>query len=193
MSGLDVYFDRSSAGWIGDLAVNVRRALNRDTTVADVYIQDLIDAGIGRFSDNITAALRRGGFDVEDGEVLTPEKMGQIFEEQTGLPVDSITQLNADDVVAEIDRQASEKLSEALGFDVGSLLDADALARSIQDGIEQKISELSTDDLEQYLPAGSLDRLRARQTWERYGMDRRTVQNCLAQRKYRKSNTWTYD
>lgn len=185
-----IFKDRAGEGVENNLADIILDAPNGGVT--DAVIEELTNRTIDRYSDKIGALLRRGGIDIEDGERLTPERLGQIFEEQSGIAVNTIGDLNPDAVVAAIDKEASDRLSEALGFDVGSVFDGDALAAAIQAGLQEKIESMLDDELEKYLPAATLRMLRRRATWQRSGLDPKTVQNALAQRTWRESNRWVY-
>ena len=183
--------ERVGDGAARDIVDAVLDALRDDTPVSDAVLDVLTDKVIERYSNKIGALFRRAGIDVEDGELFTPERLGQIFEEQTGIPVGSIGELNSEMVLQAIDRDISQKLSEELGFQIGSVFDGDALVLALQDGIEAKIEALE-GNIDKYLDVATIRNLRRKATWARSGLDPKTVQNCLAQRAYRRSNKWVY-
>lgn len=186
-----IFRERVGDGMGRDIVDAVLDALRDDEPVSDAVIDLLTDKAIERYSDKIGALFRRAGIDVEDGEVFTPERLGEIFEQQTGIPADSIGDLSPEVVLEAIDRDISAKLSEELGFEIDSVFNGDALAQALQDGIDTKIEELE-GNLEKYLDAAKIRNLRRKATWARSGLDARTVQNCLAQRAWRQSNKWVY-
>lgn len=192
MSGIEIFRERVGRGYIYEFGEIVSEANDRGVGVSDIIRERIVQRGIDRYSDKITAALRRGGVDIEDGERLTEDKLRDIFAEQSGIAKDKLDSLNSETILAEVDREASERLSDALGFDVGSIRDAEALAANIEAGLQAKVESMLEDQLEKYLPQKMIARLRARATWQRRGLDPRTVQNTLAQRSWRKSNKWTY-
>jgi hypothetical protein len=192
MSGIEIFSDRVGRGYIYEFGQILAEANDRGMTVAEVTRELIVQRGIDRYSDKITAALRRGGVDIEDGERLTEDKLRDIFAEQSGIAKDKLDSLNTETILSEIDRQASERLSDAMGFDVGSIRDAEALAANIEAGLKERVESMLEDELEKYLPEKMMARLRARATWQRSGLDPRTVQNALAQRTWRQSNKWVY-
>ena len=184
-----IFTDRARKGVENNLADIILDA--PDGGVTDAVIEELTNRTIERYSDKIGALFRRAGIDVEDGELFTPERLGQIFEEQTGITAGSIGELNSEIVLEAIDRDISQKLSEELGFQIGSVFDGDALVLALQDGIDAKIEALE-GNIDKYLDAATIRNLRRKATWARSGLDPKTVQNCLAQRAYRRSNKWVY-
>lgn len=192
MSGIEIFSDRVGRGYIYEFAEILSAANDRGIGVSDIIRERIVQRGIDRYSDKITAAMRRGGVDMEDGEQLTEDKLRDILAEQMGVARDTLDGLNQDTILAEIDREASAKLSGALGFDVGSVLDADALAASIEAGLAERMEAMLDGQVEKYLPVETLKRLRVAATWARSGLDRRTVQNALAQRAWRESSKWVY-
>ena len=192
MSGIEIFSDRVGRGYIYEFGQILAESNDRGVGVSEIIRERIVQRGIDRYSDKITAAMRRGGVDIEDGEQLTENKLRDILAEQMGVAKETLDGLNPETVLAEIDRQASEKLSDALGFDVGSILDAEALAANIEAGLSERLETMLGDEIERYLPAATIKRLRVAATWARSGLDRRTVQNTLAQRAWRNSNKWIY-
>lgn len=195
MSGIEIFTDRVGRGYIYEFGKILSESNDRGVGVSDIIRERIVQRGIDRYSDKITAAMRRGGVDIEDGEQLNEEKIRDILADQMGVARGALDGLNQETILAEIDRQASELLSDALGFDVGSVLDADALAANIDAGLQERLDSMLEDlegQVEQYIPAATLKRLRVAATWARSGLDPKTVQNCLAQRAYRRSNKWVY-
>lgn len=192
MSGIEIFTDRAGRGYIYEFGQILAEANDRGVGVSEIIRERIVQRGIDRYSDKITAAMRRGGVDIEDGEQLTENKLRDILAEQMGVAKETLNGLNPDAILAEIDREASARLSDALGFDVGSILDTDALAANIEAGLTERIESMLDDQLEKYLPAATIKRLRVAATWARSGLDRRTVQNTLAQRAWRESNKLVY-
>lgn len=192
MSQIDEIFNlRVGKGYIRDFGEIVAESYRSDRSISEVARELIVQRGIDRYSDKITAALRRGGVDIDDDVPLTEDKLRDIVAEQMGIAKDKLDGLNQDTILAEIDRQLSERLSDELGFEIDSVLNGDALAQALQAGIEQRIEELG-ENLSKYLDPATIKRLRRAATWARSGLDARTVQNCLAQRGYRETNKWIY-
>lgn len=191
MSITEIFHDRVGRGYIYEFGQILSEANDRGVGVSDIIRERIVQRGIDRYSDKITAAMRRGGVDIEDGEILTPERLSEILEKQTGVAVDKISELTPDMVIEAIDREVSKKLSDELGFQIDSVFNGDALAQSLQAGIDAKIEELE-GNLEKYLDAATIRNLRRKATWARSGLDARKVQNCLAQRAWREGNRWMY-
>lgn len=191
MSITEIFHDRVGRGYIFEFGRILSEANDRGVGVSDIIRERIVQRGIDRYSDKITAAMRRGGVDVKDGEILTPERLGQIFEEQTGIAAGSIGELTPELVLETIDKEVSERLSEELGFKIDSVFNGDAMQQSLQAGIDAKIEELG-GNLDKYLDAATIRNLRRKATWARSGLDARKVQNCLAQRAWREGNRWMY-
>lgn len=192
MSGIEIFSDRVGRGYIYEFGQILSESNDRGVGVSDIIRERIVQRGIDRYSDKITAAMRRGGVDIEDGEPLTEDKLRDILAEQMGVAKETLDGLNSESILAEIDREASARLSDALGFDVGSLLDADALAANIEAGLTERLEGMLDEQIERYLPAATIKRLRVAATWARSGLDKRTVQNTLAQRAWRQSNKLVY-
>lgn len=186
-----IFKERVGEGMERDIANAILDAMRDDKPVSDAVIDLLTEKAIERYSEKIGAMFRRAGIDVEDGEIFTPERLGEIFEEQTGIPADSIGDLTPEIVLEAIDRDISGKLSAELGFEIESVFNGDALAQALQQGIDAKIEQLE-GNIEKYLDAATIRNLRRKATWSRSGLNARTVQNCLAQRSWRQSNKWIY-
>lgn len=192
MSQINEIFNlRVGKGYIRDFGEIVAEAYDSDRSISEVAREFIVQRGIDRYADKITAALRRGGVDIDDDVQLTEDKLRDIVAEQMGIAKDKLDNLSEEVILGEIDRQISEKLSAELGFEIESVFNGDALAQALQQGIDAKIEQLE-GNIEKYLDAATIRNLRRKATWARSGLDARTVQNCLAQRSWRQSNKWIY-
>lgn len=188
--GLKLYKYRAGEGYERELATAAWEAFKRGDDITAAVTSDLIDRGINRYSDKIGSMLRRGGFDVEDGEVLTASKIAQIVSDKTGL---DLSDMSPDGVKQAVDTWAAARLSERLGLTVTTVLDIDALKLQIDAAVTEAIASGAALELVS-------KRLRARAgrvaTWARAGYDestQRKVMMAIAQKKYRRNNRMVWD
>lgn len=181
---------RAGEGLERDIANAMLDALSNDTSPSQGVIDALTENAINRYGDKISAMLRRGGVEIANDEPLDAAKLTEIL---TGALGYDLSDLSVDGVVQAVDGEASKRLSEAIGFEVNSVLDAGALAADIEAAIIERVSEGGAGGL---VSAKLLKRLKESATWSRAGYDaeaRRRVMLTVAQRTYRKSNELVWD
>ena len=104
-------------------------------SIRDAFTEAAADRAIGRYEEKIRAGFRRGGIELPDG-ALTMQTMQGIIGEQTGLELQG---LSADSIVAAVDKLLSKRLSQALGVQVATVMDKDAMLESINAAVLQAI------------------------------------------------------
>ena len=182
--------DRVARGFENDIAFELGRYLSEGKSLTDSAINILLDAGINRYSDKLTAMLRRGGVEIEDGEKIDAETVGKLL--SRGLDYD-LDDLSEGGVISAVDTEVSRRVSEVIGFEVASVLDAEALASELEAAIVERVGAGGASGL---VSAKLLKRLKDAATWSRAGyddFDRRRVLMSVAQRRYRQSNRMVWD
>jgi hypothetical protein len=184
-TGMKILKLRAGEGYERDLAGAAWEAFKRGDDITGAVSAELIDRGVERYRDKIGAMLRRGGFEVENGEVLTVEKIAAIVGEKTGLELTDLTEAG---VLEAVDKWAAARLSHELGITVTSVLNVDVLKAEIEAAVTEAIASGAALAL-------ISQRLRAKagrtMTWSRAGYDesmQRKVMMRIAQKKYRRHN-----
>lgn len=181
---------RAGDGLENDIANAVLDALTDDQPVGAAVIEVLTENAIARYSDKISAMLRRGGIEIEDGEPLDAAKLLEVLGAALGYDLEDLSESG---FVGAVDAEISRRVSGAIGFEVSSVLDAGALASDIEAALIERVSGGGAGGL---VSARLLKRLKDAGTWARAGYDtesRRKVLMSVAQRKYRQSNRMVWD
>lgn len=181
---------RAGEGLENDIANAVLDALTDDQPMGAAVLQVLTENAISRYSDKISAMLRRGGIEIEDGEPLDAAKLLEVMGAALGYDLEDLSESG---FVGAVDAEISRRVSEAIGFEVASVLDAGALAADIEAALIERISGGGAGGL---VSAKLLKRLKDAGTWSRAGYDaesRRKVLMAVAQRRYRQSNRMVWD
>ena len=189
MSKSRVRTRRVAAGFENDIVFEVGEAMASGQGVTDAVASVLLARGIARYSDKITAMLRRGGMDIDDGQQVDETLIAAMVSRGFDFDFDDLSEAG---IVDAIDSYAAGRLSDALGFTVSSIKDVDSLFADLQAGAVEAFQEGAGG----LVSAALYGRAREAATWERAGYDleaRRRVQVAIAQRKYRRSNLWTWD
>lgn len=180
----ELYRFRAGEGLENDIANAVLDALTDDTSVSDAVLEVLTENAIERYSDKISAMLRRGGIEIENGEPLDAAKLLEVLGDALGYDLEDLSETG---FVGAVDAEISRRMSEAIGFEVASVLDAGALASDIEAALIERVGS-GTGGL---VSARLLRRLKDAGTWSRAGYDteaRRRVMLTVAQRRYRVEN-----
>lgn len=175
---------RAGEGLENDIANAVLDALTDDEPVGAAVLQVLTESAIERYSDKISAMLRRGGIEIENGEPLDAAKLLEVLGEALGYDLEDLSESG---FIGAVDAEISRRMSEAIGFEVVSVLDAGALASDIEAALIERVGS-GTGGL---VSARLLRRLKDAGTWSRAGYDaeaRRRVMLSVAQRRYRVEN-----
>ena len=180
---------RAGEGLENDIANAVLDALTDDAPIGAAVLDVLTENAINRYSDKISAMLRRGGIEIEDGEPLGAAKLLEVLGAALGYDLEDLSESG---FVGAVDAEISRRVSEAIGFEVSSVLDAGALASDIEAALIERV-EGGAGGL---VSARLLKRLKEAATWSRAGYDaesRRKVLMSVAQRRYRQSNRMVWD
>ena len=95
------------------------------------------DMVIARHEEKIRNGFARAGLHLPEGE-LGQDEILAVVRDQTGLELDN---LNPDAVMAAVDRLLSNRLSQALGVQVSTVFDQEAMIQSIQASVVQAIRD----------------------------------------------------
>ncbi len=138
----------------------------------------LVEEVAARYSDRIRNALRRAGLQVEEGEVLTPDKIKEIVGQQAGI---DFQDLQADGIVAGMDRLLSKKLSAMIGIEVTTVADGAALRGAVEVGLKEA---LLNGTAERLITEVLRKRARSAATWAREGVTNKADRERLERRAY---------
>lgn len=186
----ELYRFRAGEGVERDIANAILDALTDDKPVGSAVIEALTESAINRYSDKISAMLRRGGVEIANDEPLDAAKLIEVLSAALGYSLDDLSESG---FVGAVDTEAARRVSEVIGFTVSSVLDVGALVSDIENGIVEHVTNGGAGGL---VGAKLLKRLKDAATWERAGYDkesRRRVLLTVAQRKFRQSNRMVWD
>ena len=143
------------------------------------------DWALNRYDTRVRARLRVMGIDVPDDGPLTVQNMLEAVRSKSGLDIVDLTPQGVTDAV---DKRLAVELSRALGFEVSTVFNQDALKLEVKG----RVLELLADGRGGAVVSGrSLTSLRAAATFAAQGFgpdERKKAQNRFKQKKYRKSN-----
>lgn len=139
---------------------------------------ELVEEVAGRYSDRIRNALRRAGLQVEEGDILTPDRIKEIVGEQAGIDFDD---LQAGGVVSGMDRLLAKRLSSMIGIEVTTVADGAALRAALEVGIKEA---LLNGTAERIISSVLERRARAAATWAREGVKNKADRARLERRAY---------
>ena len=179
--GVAVATMRENAGTINKLADQIVDdwVAGDDFSVAlERASGQLVEEVAERYSDRIRNALRRAGLQVEDGDVLTPDKIREIVAEQAGI---DLGDLQADGIVTGMDRLLSKKLSAMIGIEVTTIADGAALKAALEVGLKEA---LLNGTAERLITGVLRKRARAAATWAREGVTNKADRDRLTRRAY---------
>jgi hypothetical protein len=181
----ELYRFRAGEGLENDIANAILDALTDDLPVGQAVIDALTDNAINRYSDKISAMLRRGGIEIDNDTPLDAAKLVEVLTDALGYDLDD---LSSEGVVAAVDAEISRRVSEATGVDIQSVLSVSEIESAIQSAIVGGAGGIVSAKL--------LTRLKNAATWSRAGYDgeaRRRVLMAIAQKKYRRTNRMVWD
>ena len=102
---------------------------------SEAFKESAADMVIARYEVKIRNGFARAGLTLPEGE-LGQDELLQVVRDQTGL---DIYNLNPDAVMQAVDRLLSNRLSQALGVNVSTVMDRDAMIASINASVVEAI------------------------------------------------------
>lgn len=144
---------------------------------------------IARYETKIRNGFSRAGFELPAGE-LTQETMLGFVRETTGLDMDS---LNPEAVTMAVDRLLAARLSQALGVQVTTVLDKDAMLASMNAAVLQAIRDGRAAE---FVNKQAMRAARQYMTFKRRGIEpeaKDRVANRRRQKRYRSKNRLVWD
>lgn len=106
-------------------------------SITDAFTEAAADMAIARYQEKIRNGFARAGVPLPDGG-LNAQTMQGIVSQQTGLTLDN---LSPDAVTRAIDKLLSQRLSQALGVQVATVMDKEAMLASINAAVLQAIRD----------------------------------------------------
>lgn len=182
---LKLHKHRVAEGFERDIGTAAWQAFENGESVTGAALDTLVNIGIERYSGKIAAMLRRGGFEVADGEVLNVETIVKLINAKTGLEVQD---LSSEGVKSAVDKWAAARLSKKIGLEVSTVLNTDTLKAELDQGIKTAIDGGGGLSL---VSTGLKARAGRVSAWKASGYDReraRRVAMAVAQKKYRRGN-----
>ena len=158
-------------------------------SVRDALSEELIDRALGRYAEKIRAMFARGGIDIDPEQPITADFLARLLSERTGL---DFSDLSPEAITAAVDKELSQRLSEALQVPVSTVFDKEKLKEDLKAGIRLAIADGRGAAL---LTKAMLKSARAYATWKRHSVSEREqlqIMNRSYQAKYRLSykQTW---
>ena len=158
-------------------------------SVRDALSEELIDRALGRYAEKIRAMFARGGIDIDPEQPITADFLARLLSERTGL---DFSDLSPEAITAAVDKELSQRLSEALQVPVSTVFDKEKLKEDLKAGIRLAIADGRGAAL---LTKAMLKSARAYATWKRRSVSEREqwqIMNRSYQAKYRLSykQTW---
>ena len=158
-------------------------------SVRDALSEELLDRALGRYAEKIRAMFARGGIDIDPEQPITAEFLARLLSERTGL---DFSDLSPEAITAAVDKELSQRLSEALQVPVSTVFDKEKLKEDLKAGIRLAIADGRGAAL---LTKAMLKSARAYATWKRRSVSEREQWQIMSrsyQAKYRLSykQTW---
>lgn len=182
----------NAASWneIIDAAWENYKANGRDS-IKDAFTEALADKAIQRYQTKIVNGFARVGVQIDQNEPLTLETLETIIEDRTGLEING---LSPEAITSAVDKLLAQKLSDALGVTVTTVLNKDELINSLDAAIKEAIRSGKAKELI------SRHAMRAARKWATYARrgittkeDQRRVDLREYQRKYRRTHRLVWD
>jgi len=177
--------DRAKAGSMVDILDSLLEKTAAGDTWTEAAYEELADRAIARYSTHLTAAFRKNGFQLQDGEVMDSQVLMRCINEKAGLEIQHLT---PDGVYSAVDAVLSAAMSSVLGVPVSSVMSVEALKQSLIDGaIEAVASGRATKLVSKAL----IKKMRDRKAWKAGGVevvDRKKTMNRLYQKRYRRTH-----
>lgn len=172
---------RASRGAVNDLievAYAHYKAHGRDSW-ADAFKEAAADKVIQRYEEKIRNGFKRAGLELPEGE-LTQETMLGVVSAQTGL---ELATLNPDAVMAAVDKLLAARLSGALGVQVNTVMDRDALMASINSAV---VASIQSGRAGEWLSGKVYTAARRAATYARRNITTETAEVLDARRRQKK-------
>lgn len=182
--------DKGSWNDLIDSAYEHYKANGRES-IREAFTEAVADKVIQRYQAKIAAGFRRAGIEIEDGEPLTADKLLTIVQDRTGLEINNLT---PEGVTSAVDRLLSERLSAALGVQVTTVLDRQAMMASLDEAVKQAIRDGRAAE---FISKKAMKAARQFATFKRRGIgskeDQRRVMLRIYQKRYRRHNKLVWD
>lgn len=186
MKRFKINLDRANVSTSIDMAESLWDAKKEGVGWGEAAAELVAEKAVERYQVGIAAAFARYGVDFEPGEKITLQTLLTAIEGKTGLSIQTLT---PDGVLSAVDDRVSGRMSELLGFDVGSLIDVDALKQKL---IDEAAKAITSGRATKLISKALIKRLRRVKTYKAGGLDteleRKRVLNRANQKYYRRTH-----
>jgi len=168
------------------------RVKHEDQDLGDAMKAELVDLAMERLRPRITAAMRRAGLPIEDGEDLSEDTIRRAINERLGIEIEELT---PDGIRAALDQRMAGEVSRLLGVDVSAddLADAETLRARLLDAVKDAVASGRANKL---ISRALIRSVRRAATWARAGVpaeDRGAILNRYYQKRYRRKHVQVWD
>lgn len=153
-------------------------------SLQDAFKEATADHVVRRYELKIRHGFARAGIELPEGELSAAVLLG-VVRERTGLDIDS---LDADAVMAAVDRLLAARLSEALGVQVSTVFDREAMMQSLNQAI---IEAIRNGRAREFISRKAMSVARRYATLKRLQIDAATWEKIEArkrQKRYRETH-----
>jgi hypothetical protein len=151
--------------------------------------EGVADWALQRYDVRVRAKLRRIGLDVPEDGPLTIESIKDTINRRTGLDVQD---LSVEGLREAFDKRLAVELSEALGVEVSTVFDSEAMQEQVKTAVIAKLAEGGGGSI---IRGRNMTLLRASATFARAGLSqaaRIQAMNRIYQKRYRRSHKQIY-
>lgn len=182
---MKIHIERANAGTLLDIGGEIWAAHSAGETWTDSMSQVLVDRIIQRYRGHIAAALRANGVELADTDTLDGETLLRIINERSGLDIQA---WNVDAVKTALDTFMAARLSDALGVQVDSVQDVDAIKQSLMAAAADAVQSGRANA---FISRAMIKKIRVAKAWNEGGVpvdDRRKTLSRWYQKKFRRSH-----
>jgi hypothetical protein len=188
---LNVAMERAKDGTLSDIINRWLDYMDAGLPFTEAVQAELADLAVMHYSKPLGAALRRHGFNVEDGEVIDGQVLTRCINEKAGLNIQSLT---ADGVKSALDEKVSGRMSDLLGVEVQTIMDVDKLKEALLAGALEAVQSGRATKL---ITGAIIRKIKKKKAWDEGGVatdvDRAKLLNRAYQKKYRRTHRLVWD
>lgn len=163
---------------------------NGRESIKDAMTEAVADAAIKRYQVKITNGFKRAGIEIPPDEPLTAQALTEIIGERTGLELNS---LSPDAIMGAVDKLLAERLSQALGVQVATVFDKEAMLQSINAAV---LEAIRSGRAAEYVNKAAMHAARRYMTFKRRGIgpeDAEKLSARIRQKRFRATHRLVWD
>lgn len=190
---IDVNTKRAVAGEARDIIDEVidRYSAGEDLETAwNATLEAAADRAAQRFEPKIRAAFGRAGIDLPEG-ALTIEGIKSAIAERAGL--DAGEELTIESISRAVDNTVSSKISQALGVEVPSIMDAGGVQEALRAAVKQAIASGQAARLIGRALNVSIRKIATWRAAQIAEEDHKRIMSALYQKRYRRTHRLVWD